>query len=48
MRIFVDLADGTGVSLRRLCQGGDGPAMPEKGDTVRLHLPPENTVVVTD
>lgn len=48
MRLFVEFDDGTGVSLRRLCQGGDTAAMPAAGDTIRLQLPPENTVIVTD
>lgn len=48
MRLFVEFEDGSGVSVRRLCQGGDTLPMPSTGDTIRLRLPPENTVIVTD
>jgi len=48
MRLFIDIDDETDVSVRRLCQAGDTMVMPKSGDNVRLHLPPESTVVVTD
>lgn len=48
MRLFIDIDDNTEVSVRRLCQAGDTMVMPKSGDNVRLHLPPESTVVVAD
>ena len=48
MRLFIDIDGDTEVSVRRLCQAGDTMVMPKSGDNVRLHLPPESTVVVTD
>jgi len=48
MRLFVRIDDQTEVSVRRLCQGGETLAMPRAGENVRLHLPPESTVVVAD
>lgn len=48
MRLFIDIDDNTEVSVRRLCQAGDTMVMPKSGDNVRLHLPPESTVVVSD
>ncbi len=48
VRIFVELADGTTVSLRRLCQDGELKRTPERGQSAKLYLPPEDAVVVTD
>jgi putative spermidine/putrescine transport system ATP-binding protein len=47
VRLFVELPDGSMVSLRRMCERGGSAGIPTRGDQVRLTLPTENTVVVT-
>jgi putative spermidine/putrescine transport system ATP-binding protein len=47
VRLFVELGDGSEVSLRRMCERGGSAGLPAEGEEIGLTLPPENTVVVT-
>jgi transposase len=47
VRLFVELGDGSEVSLRRMCERGGSVGVPAEGEEIGLTLPPENTVVVT-